>query len=104
MLSELPQIQGFRPEWYQGRDVALHQDHMGPVGVVMSKQAVPGRPHALASTVAGKKQCSQDGTVSVFGTDKKKIEGRIFATRSQKYAQEGEGNCEKEKLEVNQHC
>lgn len=30
------------------------------------------------------------------------MEGSKFATRLQKYAQEGEGNCEKEKLEVNQ--
>ena len=67
---------------------------MGPVGLVVSEQAVPGRPHTLASRVAGKKQRSQDGTVSVFGRDKKKMEGSKFATRLQKYAQEGEGNCE----------
>lgn len=69
---------------------------MGPVGLVVSDQAAPGWLHTLASRVAGKKQRSQDGAVSIFRRDKKKIEGSKFATRLQKYVQ-GEGNCENEK-------
>lgn len=54
---------------------------MGPVGLVVSEQAVPGWPHALVSRMAGKKQRSQDGTVSVFRRGKKKMEGSKFAVR-----------------------